>query len=91
MLDADQVIDGILAGVRKELARALTKHPTGFHSGHEGWAVILEEVQELFDEVKIDKGGDVSGCKEAIQVAAMGVRYVLDVCGAEVIEKTLAR
>lgn len=42
------------------------------------YAVIAEELDELWDEVKADRGREFSGLEEAIQVSAMGLRYVLD-------------
>ena len=41
----------VRALVDKELAAANERFPP-FHSAHEGWAVILEEVDELKAEVK---------------------------------------
>ena len=52
-----------------------------FHSAHEGYAVLLEEVDELWDEVK-KKPRNREPQKmraEAIQIAAMALRMVLDV------------
>ena len=40
-----------LVDIEVELHRASEKH-SAFHSGHEGYAVILEELDELWDEVK---------------------------------------
>jgi len=37
----------------QELAKAEKKFP-GFNSAHEGYAVLLEEVDELWDEIKIN-------------------------------------
>jgi hypothetical protein len=52
------------------------------HSAHEGLAVLLEEVDELKAEVwKKPAQRDVAAMrKEAIQIAAMALRFVLDVC-----------
>ncbi len=48
-------------------------------SAHEGYAVILEELDELWWEVK--HGDDREAmAREAIQVAAMAIRFVADVC-----------
>jgi hypothetical protein len=70
-------IDGILASVREEVLAAATKHKP-MNSAHEGYAVLLEEVDELWEHVKADTGYTDDAMDEAIQVAAMGVRYVLD-------------
>ena len=63
--------------VRAEYLRAADKFPA-FHSPHEGYAVILEELDELWDEVKANKGRRPAAIKEATQVAAMALRYLID-------------
>jgi len=50
-----------------------------FASTHEGYAVILEELDELWDEIKKNSDKETMR-KEAIQVAAMGFRFVVDCC-----------
>jgi glutamyl-tRNA reductase len=71
-----------LREVQDELDRALRKHPK-WASAHEGWAVILEEVEELWEEVKVRqaKRRPKKMRKEAIQVAAMALRFALEVTG----------
>ncbi len=68
--------------VDEELTRARAKHGP-MHGPHEGYAVILEELDELWEEVRAqDKERNVARMRcEAIQVAAMAVRFVEDVCG----------
>ena len=61
----------IVSEVESELSRALDKFPAAFHSGHEGYAVIREELDELWDAVKADD--EPHACREAVQVAAMAV------------------
>ena len=80
MSDLENKVDQILAQVRAEVLRAVKKHRP-IAGPHEGYAVILEELDELWDEVKPDRGKSDSARTEALQVAAMGVRYILDVCG----------
>lgn len=66
----------IQEAIRKELERA--SHSYGpFNSPHEGYAVIKEEVDEMWDDIKTNNFAESK--KEAIQVAAMCVRYILDV------------
>lgn len=71
----------LVRDITDELTRARAKFPR-FHSCHEGIAVIQEEVDELWAEVKKGKGlmGNEAMRKEAIQVAAMAVRFLEDLC-----------
>lgn len=63
-----------------EIARAKKKHPANFHGPHEAYAVLLEEVDELWDEVKKNGGGrDLEAHKEAMQAAAMAIRYMVEI------------
>jgi len=51
-----------------------------FNSAHEGYAILLEEVDELWDEVK-KKSSQRDGkamTQEAMQVAAMAMRFMVD-------------
>lgn len=72
-------IDMELEQLRGELYKAMTKHAP-MNSPHEGHSVIREEFEELWDHVKADTGRTTAARKEARQVAAMGLRYVLDLC-----------
>jgi hypothetical protein len=53
-----------------------------FHSAHEGWAVLKEEVDELWEEVKKSpKKRDMDKMRaEAVQCAAMSIRFIIDCC-----------
>ena len=65
-----------------QLHKAVTKHAP-MNSAHEGYAVILEELDELWDEVKAWKPDDhriVELRKEALHVAVMAIRFIKDVC-----------
>ena len=64
-----------------ELRRAMAAFPR-FNSAHEGFAVLLEEVDELKAEVwKSPSKRDPSAMrKEAVQVAAMALRFLVDCC-----------
>lgn len=76
--DQAPAVGKILSEVFKEVRKAVSKHGP-MHSGHEGYAVIKEEVDELWDEIKADRGKQASAREEALQVAAMAIRYVLDI------------
>lgn len=86
VLDMDDtvVVRSRLPQVFEELEGELT-HATqnwpAFNSAHEGFAILLEEVDELKAHVWTNqKKRDLKAMrKEAIQVAAMAVRFALDV------------
>jgi len=73
-------IAGHFDAVEEELSTALGKFPP-FNSSHEGYAVILEELDELWDEIKNNKaeGSHERQIKEAKQVAAMAIRFMIDI------------
>ena len=80
--DHEKRILGIAAEIAREVARAEEKHKL-LNSPHEGWSVIFEEVEELREHVRADTGRSAEVRKEAIQVAAIGLRYVLNLCDLE--------
>lgn len=70
-----------LAEVAGEIVKA-RKRFAPFNSAHEGYAVMLEELDELWDEIKA-QNNERSRDKlrnEAKQVAAMAVAFMVDVC-----------
>lgn len=70
-----------IESIRQECMQAMFDWPE-FHSAHEGYAVLKEEVDELWDCVRLNpKKRDVSAMKtEAIQVAAMALRFATEIC-----------
>jgi len=74
----------ILFEVMQELSKAAKKFPP-FKSEHEGYAILFEEVDELWDAIKNTrtKNHDVYVRGEAIQVAAMALRFLIDICYRE--------
>jgi NTP pyrophosphatase (non-canonical NTP hydrolase) len=64
----------------KELSRARALHPGKQHSLHEGYSVLLEEVDEFWDEVKrkSEQRSRTQLLKELVQVAAMAQRTAED-------------
>ena len=78
----------VVIEVEEEVKRARALHGS-MHSAHEGYAVLLEEIDELWAEIKQNpKKLSFDGQErlkrkirtEAVQVAAMAVRFILDVC-----------
>ena len=67
--------------IETEYLRASDLYPA-LHSNHEAYAVIKEEIDELWDEIK--KSKDIKGNnqirQELIQVGAMVVRYLENLC-----------
>lgn len=62
--------------VYEEVKRAKSIHKQDFNSTHEGFAVLKEEVDEMWDDIKANKLNP--SIQEAIQVAAMAIRYVAE-------------
>lgn len=65
--------------VTNELTRANAMHGSHVNSGHEGYAVLLEEVDELWDEVR-KKARDRDTLvivKELVQIAAMAEKMAV--------------
>jgi len=76
-------IDMAIGLIREEFEKAREEFPP-FHSNHEGYAVIKEELDELWYEIRTHPGGPFS-CderieREAVQVAAMALRFLIDRC-----------
>jgi NTP pyrophosphatase (non-canonical NTP hydrolase) len=74
-------IEAIVEEARAEVAQASENWPA-WNSAHEGFAILLEEVDELKAHVWTkQKNRDVAAMrKEAIQVAAMAMRFAHDIC-----------
>lgn len=70
--------------IKTEYATAISNWDL-FNSAHEGFAVLLEEVDELKAHVWTkQKHRDLEAMrKEAIQIAAMAVRFATEVCNEE--------
>ena len=61
--------------IQKEAQRVEEKYQRDYSSHHEFYAVLLEEVQEVWDEIK-KKNPDKSKLrKEVIQIGSVCLRY----------------
>lgn len=68
----------VMQKIKTELMITDAQKPK-FHSTHEGYAVLKEEVDELWDEIKTSKVFDRANLlmvDEAIQVAAIAIKFV---------------
>lgn len=77
---SEKEISAALRLVEGELRKALDKH-AAFNSAHEGYAVVLEELDELWGEVKKQQYDYEALSVEAAQVGAMALRFIIDVVG----------
>lgn len=67
-----------LREVAAALALARAEHPA-MRSAHEGCALVREKLDELWDGVKAKHDREKLG-REAMQVAAMAIRFMEDLC-----------
>ena len=75
-MTATRDLEVLIIELVNEIDRA-TKLYGPLKSTHEGYAVLLEEVDKMWDEIKkndIDKARE-----EALQVAAMAIRFLMDI------------
>lgn len=81
-------VASVLEAIRQEVVKATAKYPP-MNSAHEAWAVLFEEVDELWEEVRAKQGErDLDAMRtECIQVAAMAVRFILDICTEDKVQK----
>lgn len=76
-------LESVAAEAVAEADRAAALWPP-FNSGLEGYAILLEEVEELkFHVFTNQKRRDLDGMRqEAVHTAAMALRFLYDTCGA---------
>jgi NTP pyrophosphatase (non-canonical NTP hydrolase) len=81
-------VDRFLLDTRTELHRAHRLHPDPQPSFHHGYAVIAEEVDELWDEVKKkSRDRDHQAMRaELVQIAAMATRMAIEVVEPKITE-----
>lgn len=73
--DSATRLEFIVADITQELHSSTAKYGQ-FNSTHEAYGVIKEEVDEMWDECKKN---DLKAMRaEAVQVAAMALRFILD-------------
>ena len=75
-------VESVLKEIKGELYEAQQKFPP-FNSEHEGYAVIKEELDELWDEIKSKTGTSDNKRKECLQIAAMAIRFIQDLLEAD--------
>ena len=73
------ISDHIIQELRDEYYKATVDFPS-FRSAHEGYAILLEEMDELKAEVFRKTRLDYQLRKEALHVAVMAIRFITDLC-----------
>lgn len=70
--------------IKEEIILAKQKYPGSFNSSHEAFAILKEEVDELWDEVKSNKSEGTVGrqAQELVQIMAMAYCYLEDLSQA---------
>ena len=71
-------VDEAVGLIVEEFTRASNRYAP-FNSPHEGYAVILEELDEMWTDIK--RNGNPTA--EAVHVGAMALRFLVDLCRAD--------
>jgi hypothetical protein len=69
-------LQALLSDIREEVIRSTAKYRP-MRSAHEGYAILREEVDEMWDAIKANELWEAR--REALQVAAMAIRFLIDV------------
>lgn len=72
----------IYTQIQQEINNSRSRHGK-FTGSHEGYAVLLEEVDELWSEIKKRNRNFTLMKEECIQIAAMAVKFIEDICDEE--------
>ena len=78
----DALCEGILNGFYSQMEeeyKSARKKFKDFNSPHEGYAVIKEEFDELWELVMNDQGRSTKTRKECVQIATMAMAYYVEV------------
>ena len=82
----ENIVRNIVADIHLEFKVATKQYPK-FNSRHEGYAILDEERFELWLEVMKnhvrDPEAKIKMRKEAVQVAAMAMRFIYDCCDSK--------
>jgi hypothetical protein len=75
----EEAVDGMLHNLKAELGRAMKLHAP-LNSDHEAYAVILEELDEYWEQVRLkrEERSEARICIELMQTAAMCIRAIHD-------------
>lgn len=73
--DLEPEVQNLLLNITNEVARGNLIHGK-FRSVHEAYAVLLEELDEFWDEVKLKQHDKAAMKKELIQLAAMCLKTI---------------
>lgn len=74
-----RLLEAIVFDVKTELLRATRKF-NSFKSAHEGYAIIVEELEEMWEEIKHKPRDYWKMREEAVQLCAMVLRFLPDLC-----------
>ena len=74
MKESENKLDAIISMIKKELDFATSKFGI-FHNTHEGYGVMKEEFDEMWDRIKQNSNLCFEEC---VQLAAMSIRFIYD-------------
>lgn len=75
-ITSDVVTINAIEKLLTEYKRAVKQHGMAFHSMHEAHAILREEFEEAWDEIKINC--PEKACDEMAQVGAVAIKFLLN-------------
>ena len=76
----DPALKRVIEDILMEYRTTKSKYTKDYNSPHEGHSVLREEVDELWDEVRANRGRTRLAYNEAKQIASVAIRYMIEVC-----------
>jgi hypothetical protein len=79
-----ETVDGVLDELCAKVCKVNSEHPL-YNSTHEGYGYLMEEVEEMFDEIKANLTN--RSINEAFDVAVVAVRYIISMRAKDALQR----
>jgi NTP pyrophosphatase (non-canonical NTP hydrolase) len=77
-------LDEAIIVIREAYESAMTQHPKPYNSQHEAFAILKEEVDELWEEIRKKDRNRAAVRLELTHVGAVVIRFLVEQCAGNV-------